>query len=495
VDEYELMKKIIQQAPPEQKEFWALDIGAGNFEWSAGLANYLEKQSDFPKDIRVHILGVRGESFGEPREVSTGRCTVYNLGAFKVEKIFDAFRKRGFELENKLDLAVTHWCFRHLVDPTGTFIQIFNLLVPGRGFFLLDGFYFLDEKTALENWDGNQAMTQLLVDTKVPFLTRFYNSSRSLNQFILQRPNADTCRLPMSYIGYEYVSDLWQVGFHNVVTRFKREPKEGDLTEVNLSRNYWNLYGDKKMYKWLKENDVLERPQEAHWRSIPQETLPLHQMLYDKFYITRSDIQEYLDAGGDIDETDCKGRTALHIAIKEQWYHSFKNLLSLGADFEFVDNQGRTPLHRAAITKTSCCLRKLIKLGASINELDVKWRTPLHIAIKNDDYIAFEALLQAGADVSRFDWNGRTPLHQAVLSKRKNLYLWILIAEGASPNANGNGGETPLDCAIRAKNLNAIEVLIEAGAEISDKNIKDLKDPAFDRIHQRNVVPINPLVK
>ena len=33
VDEYALMKRIILEAPKDQKEFYALDIGAGNFQW------------------------------------------------------------------------------------------------------------------------------------------------------------------------------------------------------------------------------------------------------------------------------------------------------------------------------------------------------------------------------------------------------------------------------------------------------------------------------
>ena len=44
VDEYALMKRIILEAPKEQKEFYALDIGAGNFQWGKGLAEYLNQQ-------------------------------------------------------------------------------------------------------------------------------------------------------------------------------------------------------------------------------------------------------------------------------------------------------------------------------------------------------------------------------------------------------------------------------------------------------------------
>lgn len=38
VDEYSLMKTLIEIAPPSQKTFCALDVGAGNFQWGRGSA-------------------------------------------------------------------------------------------------------------------------------------------------------------------------------------------------------------------------------------------------------------------------------------------------------------------------------------------------------------------------------------------------------------------------------------------------------------------------
>jgi hypothetical protein len=61
VGEHQLFKTLIQRAYPNQKSFVALDIGAANFEWVETLHQFLEKQTDLPEDIEVHIIGVRAE--------------------------------------------------------------------------------------------------------------------------------------------------------------------------------------------------------------------------------------------------------------------------------------------------------------------------------------------------------------------------------------------------------------------------------------------------
>ena len=156
VDEQVLMKRIIKEAPKEQKEFYVLDIGAGNFQWSKSLADYLDKQTDLPEDIKIHIIGVRGESYFGDRIVETNRCKIYNLGAFKVEELFEQFKKEGLNLQNNVDLAISSWCFRHLNDPVGTFAQTYDLLRPKSGIFLFDGFFYLTQQ---DNWGTDGAET------------------------------------------------------------------------------------------------------------------------------------------------------------------------------------------------------------------------------------------------------------------------------------------------------------------------------------------------
>ena len=49
IKEHKLMKKLILGAQAECKDFYALDIGAGNYQWGRKLAKYLNEKKTFQK--------------------------------------------------------------------------------------------------------------------------------------------------------------------------------------------------------------------------------------------------------------------------------------------------------------------------------------------------------------------------------------------------------------------------------------------------------------
>ncbi len=429
VHEYALMKKIIQQAPSSQKDFYALDIGAGNFQWSKGLADFLDKQTDLPKDIKVHIIGIRGEKHLGQRIIETDRCKIYNLGAFKIEELFRKLKKEeGLpDLEGKIDLAVSRWTFRHLADPTGTFVQVFNLLRPKTGFLLMDGFY-LDVNDSI-NTDGNINMTRLFLDTKAPFLTRFYGDTRSLNHFMLRRPDANPCQLPMNYDGRRYAEETQQIGSRSV-TCFTREAQPGDeekfYVPIGLPEDYDQIHGDRKMLDWLRKNGLMNNPC-LIWAPIQNKdrglkSPPLHQA------VLRGDlhlVKECLNRGDDIDESDADGNTALHLAIQKKSYDLFQLLIEKGAHLWLANRERHTSLHEAAAIDTEGrFLQTLLDKAIAAN-------------ISVDD---------------------------GYLMDKENFFF---------------GQRRPLQSAIRAKNRKGVEILIKAGAKLSEWDRKELKDPAF----------------
>jgi len=426
VDEHALMKKIILQASPEQRDFYCLDLGAGNFSWSKSMAAFLEKQEDLPKDIKVHIIGIRGETNFEEEVVETDRCKIYNLGAFKVEELFEQFKQRSLNLENKIDLAVSHWCFRHLADPVGTAVQVYNLLRPHNGYFCVDGFFFLCNEETFMKVDPNFRMTKLFLDMKAPFLTKYNAALRSLNHFIMRRPDDSPCRLPMSYLDTISPGNFCQVG-SDCITRFERKAQEGDGQTVNNPTNHREemnrINGDKKMYDWLKENGLFCAPNFV-WHPL-----------------RNSDA---------------------HLAVPA--------------------------LHKAIENNDRTAVKALIQ-EVDIDESDSAGRTAMHIAIQRRSYESFELLLKKGAKVGLYDGNGNTPLHAAALFDMEGNFLKSLIEEGADINAKDH--LTPLDVAIKAKNIKAVEILIKAKALISKQNLKDLDDPAFSMLDSLGIIPEN----
>ncbi len=160
------------------------------------LSKFIEKQTDLPKDVKINIYGIRGEKHLGQRTVQTDRCTIYNLGAFKVEELFAKFKANGFDLENKVDLAISFRYLPGLNDPVGTLVQTYNLLRPKSGWLLIDGFYFLCNSETIKSSNDNHVMTQLFIDMKAPIPHEKFDTKHSLNLFMLKGPtiNLAACR-------------------------------------------------------------------------------------------------------------------------------------------------------------------------------------------------------------------------------------------------------------------------------------------------------------
>ncbi len=426
VDGHKLIDKLIEQAPESKKVFRLLEIGAGNFQWSASLANYVGNKSSFPKDVTVEIYSVRGEKYLEDSVIKTDRCVQRYFGAFKVENLIDEFKKNGFELENSFDLIVTRWCMRHLADPVGTFQQAIQLLSL-NGLFMGDGWFILDKESNMlaKYADHNRPITQLFLDTKLPFVTRFYDGGRSLNHFVLQRSNDAPCALPMRYVGESFVGDGWQVGSSNV-TQFEREPQkedsEGFETPESQSSNY--VYGDKKLHEWLRQNALFCSPNTV-WRPLRKKNEGL-------------------------------GMPQLHTEIKN---------CSLAEFSEIIED-----------------------CRYDINESDLNGQTPLHIAVQIGAFDKFNLLLNKQAKITLADSDGRTPLHLAAIHDKDGKFIHALIKQGANIDQDFGYKKTPLSCALKHKNVKAAEVLIKAGAMISHLDHIDLDDPAFLSLHKEGLI-------
>lgn len=254
IDDRKLIKTIINQAAPTRKDFYFLDIGAGNFQWGEEIATFINREKDFHSDIVVHIINVRGESNEGEKVKTKGKCKIYNLGKFKIEELSEAFKDHELFLENKLDLIVSRYCFRHLVDPVGTFVQTYGLLRPETGLLLMDGFYF-----QLQNDDRPHEYTEkLMLDTKAPFLMKLHPVGRSTNHFIMRRPNANPCKLQMTYLGMEWAnSGDYDIASQSVI-KFRREAHEDDKRYSNMEAlEYSTFRGDKALYNWLKKDGLL----------------------------------------------------------------------------------------------------------------------------------------------------------------------------------------------------------------------------------------------
>jgi len=87
-------------------------------------------------------------------------------------------------------------------------------------------------------------------------------------------------------------------------------------------------------------------------------------------------VKSCLNRGEDIEKSDRRGRTVLHIAVMVEKPEVARYLLEHGANVNRQDDEGRTPLHIAALLKNDGIVNLLIKHGADRTIRDVYGRIP-----------------------------------------------------------------------------------------------------------------------
>ncbi len=173
-----------------------------------------------------------------------------------------------------------------------------------------------------------------------------------------------------------------------------------------------------------------------------------------------------------IQEGDAEDTTALHYACAVGESTTVALLLENGADANAANFHNETPLLWALIEPdASTRLEKialLVEEGADINMSNVDGETILHQAFRDTTLTKY--LLEHGANVhakNRYDW---TPLHYAVLFDDCIESVKHLITFNAPINAPDDELFIPLHLAVKHNNIQAIKLLIEAGADLHAKN-------------------------
>jgi len=103
-------------------------------------------------------------------------------------------------------------------------------------------------------------------------------------------------------------------------------------------------------------------------------------------------VQALIEGGANPNARDDEGCTPLTMGVQYGWVDpetTIKLFCLAGADIDLADAKGRTPLHLAVKDGPLTLVRLLLKAGASTKTKDGKGRTPLDLAQKrgNDEMI------------------------------------------------------------------------------------------------------------
>jgi ankyrin repeat protein len=117
------------------------------------------------------------------------------------------------------------------------------------------------------------------------------------------------------------------------------------------------------------------------------------------------------------------------------------------------DEAGSPILHHAVESLRPELVRLLLEQGASVHDTDEGGETALHriadlrLAPPDQTAVIASLLLDQGAAVDARNWSEVTPLHQAV--RARNLAaVRVLLERGADPNSRDKRGSTPLRRAV-----------------------------------------------
>ncbi|RFU74300.1 ankyrin repeat [Trichoderma arundinaceum] len=218
--------------------------------------------------------------------------------------------------------------------------------------------------------------------------------------------------------------------------------------------------------------------------------------------------KKLIEAGADVDAQTKNSLTPLHIAIEKQSLGLSLLLLEKKAKVDIKAKGGLTPLHIAAKNGSLALARALCKAGADVNAKAKDGSTPLHMAVGQKNTLIVQTLLENNVEKEATDIKGRTPLFRAVVDGNVEVAT-LLIDAGANVAAVADGrtslhvalnhgvngfevaerllqavekprakalyadmarttdGATPLHIAAERRPMRAVEMLINAGANIN----------------------------
>ena len=145
------------------------------------------------------------------------------------------------------------------------------------------------------------------------------------------------------------------------------------------------------------------------------------------------------------------------------------------------DETGMTLLMEAAQTNNQKGLQLLCEKGADVHRCEtISGHSALLIATKQGHYEIVKYLIDQGADPEIRDKFGFTPISMAIVEDKIDC-LATLLGYGVLLERRDENYDTPFLSAIRCKNLEAIKMLVSAGADITvktrdDKSIFDIAD-------------------
>ncbi|XP_056383779.1 palmitoyltransferase ZDHHC13 isoform X2 [Hyla sarda] len=199
-----------------------------------------------------------------------------------------------------------------------------------------------------------------------------------------------------------------------------------------------------------------------HWAAIN------NRLELVKYFISKGAIVDQL--GGTLNSTP------LHWAVRQGHLQTIILLMKCGADPSLIDGEGYNSVHLAVLYQHMPIIAYLIAKGHNIDGPDMNGMTPLMLSAQK--IIGMEPtnfLLKLNPSLNLTDKIHRnTALHWAVSSGNVNA-ADLLLEAGASLDVQNEKGETPLDFARQTRNRIIIHILTSEANSRSARSSRTFK--------------------
>ena len=149
-------------------------------------------------------------------------------------------------------------------------------------------------------------------------------------------------------------------------------------------------------------------------------------------------------------------------AIRNRDLSEFKNILRSGTNLDMKDGRGCTPLHHTALTGQAQMLDALLDRNVEVDAADAAGRTALNLAAEYGTPEIVEKLLAHGADPNLHPFDEMGSLNQALIKKNHRI-IKVLIDNGAEISQKDTCGWHPL--LIACSDFQSASMLLDAGAD------------------------------